>query len=221
MFTGIIQGKAEVINVVPDYGSISFQLEVPSPFLPGIQIGASVSIDGVCLTLTKREENILSFDVMLESLSRTTLAELKAGDCVNIERSAKDGAEIGGHPMSGHVDCTAEVIKIARPSNNCVLTFRTSPEWMKYIFSKGYIGLNGASLTIAAVDKDTCEFDIWFIPETLRVTTFASKTVGDSVNLEIERNTQVIVDTVRDFLQENAQNLVSAQQSSPKLAAAG
>lgn len=203
MFTGIVQGKSRVIEIVEKDGLKSLILGLEEALRADLERGASVAVDGVCLTVTEQSDLGVSFDVMLETLSRTTLGGLAVGSEINIERSAKEGAEIGGHPLSGHVDCTAKIVAISNPTNNHVVTFEVPKEWMKYIFQKGYIAINGCSLTVASVNKDACQFDVWFIPETLRVTTFAEKKVGDLVNIEVERSTQVIVDTVRDFLTEN------------------
>jgi riboflavin synthase len=139
---------------------------------------------------------------MAETLNRSTLGALQIGSRVNIERAAKDGAEIGGHPLSGHVDCVCEVYDIETPDNNYVITFKVPQSFSAYIFSKGYIGLNGTSLTVSNVNKRSGTFQVWFIPETMRLTTFGEKKVGDLINLEIERGTQVVVDTVRDFLEQ-------------------
>jgi riboflavin synthase len=132
---------------------------------------------------------------------------------VNIERAAKDGAEIGGHPLSGHIDCVCEIAEIQRPENNCVMTFQVPRAFVGYIFTKGYIGLNGTSLTVSNVDKKSATFQVWFIPETLRVTTFGEKKKGDKINLEIERGTQVIVDTVREFLEERLGRMLPKLQA--------
>ena len=114
----------------------------------------------------------------------------------------RDGAEIGGHPLSGHVDFKTPVADITYMDDNCRVRFDLPPEWKPYVFPKGYIALNGASLTVSQVDKTEGWFEVWLIPETRRVTTFEAKQVGDDINVEIERGTQVIVDTVRDTVQE-------------------
>jgi len=202
MFTGIVKGCGTIRTVSAKPGLSTLTLIVPPAFLAGIEIGASVAVDGVCLTVTKLETDALLFDVMQETLAKTTLGSLRDDDSVNIERAARDGAEIGGHPISGHVDCVGEICNIEQPENNYVLSFRVAPEWMKYIFPKGYLALNGTSLTIASVERSECSFKVWLIPETLRMTTFGQKKVGDMVNLEIERGTQVMVDTVRNFMEE-------------------
>jgi riboflavin synthase len=126
---------------------------------------------------------------------------LQQGDVVNIERSAKIGDEIGGHPMSGHVSAMVEVIEVQESENNKMMTFQVDPVWMRFIFSKGFIGLDGASLTVVDADKNKGTFKIWFIPETLRMTRFGNKQVGDKVNVEIDLQTQVIAETVERVME--------------------
>jgi riboflavin synthase len=150
---------------------------------------------------------------MAETLERSTLGVLKQDDHVNIERAARDGAEIGGHPLSGHIDCMCTIERIERPENNVVMTFKVPQPFVRYIFSKGYIGLNGTSLTVSNVEKKAGTFQVWFIPETLRLTTFGEKKEGDRINLEVERGTQVTVDTVRDFLEERFSELLPQLQN--------
>jgi riboflavin synthase len=205
MFTGIVQGSYPVIALEKKSGLISFVINFGTLLPPpggteGVRLGASVAIDGVCLTVTKIDGERLSFDVMKETLDKTTLRGLLIGSNVNVERSAALGDEIGGHLMSGHITTTAEIVSIDQPENNFVLTFKVAPELTKYILPKGFIGLNGCSLTVVDVDKNAATFTVWLIPETLRVTTFATKKVGDFVNLEIDSRTQAIIDTVENYL---------------------
>jgi riboflavin synthase len=206
MFTGIVQGIAQVQRVGDKPGLRSLLLGFPAGFAHGLAIGASVAVDGVCLTVTALHgEQAAEFDVMQQSLALTTLGRLAAGSRINVERAAKDGAEIGGHPLSGHVDFLATVEQVRQPENNHVLRFAVPAPWMRYVFAKGYIAVNGASLTVAEAQRHTDGsgwFEVWLIPETLRLTTFADKPVGAAVNIEIERSTQVFVDTVRDAIDE-------------------
>jgi riboflavin synthase len=202
MFTGIIKGKGQVQAIADQTNLRSITVDLPPGAEVGVELGASISVDGVCLTVTSINDRLVTFDIMAESLQRTTLGDLKQGDSVNIERAARDGAEIGGHPLSGHIDCVCAIERIERPENNVVITFKVPDQFIRYIFSKGYIGLNGTSLTVSNVDKKARTFQVWFIPETLRLTTFGEKSEGDAINLEVERGTQVTVDTVRDFLEE-------------------
>jgi riboflavin synthase len=140
---------------------------------------------------------------MQESLDRSTLGNLRVGAKVNFERSLKFGQEIGGHLLSGHIDFSAQITKVDTPPNNHQITFAAPADWMRYIFPKGYVALNGASLTVARCDKGAGTFEVCLIPETLRLTTFGSLRAGDRVNVEIDRQTQVIVDTVTAYLKDN------------------
>ena len=200
MFTGIVQGTARIADAKKRAGLLSLTVDFPESSLQGLQIGASISLDGVCLTVTGFANSFLTFDIMGESLNRTTLGTKQPGDFMNFERSLKFGDEVGGHILSGHVDGTCEIQKISEPENNVVFTFAFNPNYSKYIFPKGYVALNGTSLTVSDVSSETNTFDVWFIPETLKVTTFNSYTVGGKVNLEIDRQTQAIVDTVERVL---------------------
>lgn len=206
MFTGIVQGLAQVAAITEKPGLTSFTLAFPEGFCEGLEIGASVACDGVCLTVTAlKGPNAADFDVMQQSLNLTTLAGLKQGSALNVERAAKEGAEIGGHPLSGHVDFMATLESVRRPENNHVMRIRVPAPWMRYIFAKGYIAINGASLTVAEAGRESGGagwFEVWLIPETLRMTSFGEKQPGDALNIEIERSTQVFVDTVRDAIDE-------------------
>jgi riboflavin synthase len=217
MFTGIVQGVARVAELSDRSGLRSFRLEFAPGFAAGLAIGASVAVDGVCLTVTALHGNdAADFDVMQQSLALTTLGALVVGSRVNVERAARDGAEVGGHPLSGHVDFTARVAEVRRPENNHVLRFAVPAPWMRYVFAKGYIAVNGASLTVAEAGRGPGGagwFEVWLIPETLRMTTFAEKQVGDLLNIEIERSTQVMVDTVRDAVAEKLGPLLPALEA--------
>lgn len=214
MFTGIVQGVAQVAAITDRPGLRSFELAFPPGFDDALAIGASVACDGVCLTVTALPApGRAAFDVMQQSLGLTTLGALAVGSRLNVERAAKEGAEIGGHPLSGHVDCRGQLLAIRRPENNHVLRIGVPPSHMRYVFAKGYIGVDGASLTVAEADRRGCWFEVWLIPETLRMTTFGDKPVGAALNLEIERATQVLVDTVRDALDERLGPLLPALQA--------
>ncbi len=217
MFTGIVQGIASVRSITDRPGLRSFILQLPPGFTEGLAIGASVSVDGVCLTVTERVgDDAASFDVMQQSLALTTLGTLQAGSLINVERAAKDGAEIGGHPLSGHIDFLATVQQVRQPENNHVLRIGVPAPWMRYVFAKGYIAVNGASLTVAEAQRaadGSGWFEVWLIPETLRMTTFAEKAEGAGLNIEIERQTQVFVDTVRAAIDERLGPLLPALEA--------
>lgn len=203
MFTGIVQALATVAELTDRPGLRSFTLDFPAGFDAGLEIGASVACDGVCLTVTRLPApNRACFDVMQQSLGLSTLGALAVGSRLNVERAARDGAEIGGHPLSGHVDCLGTLVDIRQPENNHVLRIGVPASHMRYVFAKGYIAVNGASLTVAEANRAERWFEVWLIPETLRMTTFGDKRPGDALHIEIERSTQVVVDTVRDALDE-------------------
>jgi riboflavin synthase len=203
MFTGIVQGMA-TIESVEDHDAIrTFTLRFRPGFCDGLRVGASVAVDGVCLTATDiLSPTLASFDAILQSLKVTTLGDCGCGQAVNVERAAKDGAEIGGHPISGHIDFAATIRSVTSFEGNKMVQIGVPPDHIRYIFPKGYIAINGASLTVSEVDREDHWFEVWLIPETRRVTVFDQKAAGDWVNVEIERNTQVVVDTIRDTVRE-------------------
>ena len=201
---GVCDTDAAVAQATDRPGLRSFRLLFPPGFAEGLAIGASVAVDGTCLTVTALHgSEQADFDVMQQSLGLTTLGTLAVGSQLNVERAAKDGAEIGGHPLSGHVDCLGTLLSIRQPENNHVLRIGMPPSHMRYVFAKGYIAINGASLTVAEANRRERWFEVWLIPETLRMTTFGARQVGDALNIEIERSTQVVVDTVREAVQES------------------
>jgi riboflavin synthase len=206
MFTGIVQGVAHVHTLTDRPGLRTLGLQLPAGFTQGLAVGASVAVDGVCLTVNQPPQaDLAHFDVMQQTLALTTLGGLHVGSAVNVERAAKDGAEIGGHPLSGHIDVQAQLVQLRQPENNHVLRLQLPAPWMRYVFAKGYIAVNGASLTVAQAERSgdgSGWFEVWLIPETLRMTSFGSKAEGSALNVEIERSTQVFVDTVREAIDE-------------------
>tara|TARA_Y100001935_G_scaffold234399_1_gene217589 strand:- start:165 stop:773 length:609 start_codon:yes stop_codon:yes gene_type:complete len=199
VFTGIIQEKAEVSSIEKSQDFSSIRIEASSEFVEGIKIGASVSIDGVCLTVTSIKDNSLTFDIIVETLRVTNLSNLEEYDLVNLERAARFGDEIGGHIVSGHVSGIVKISKIEKTTNNHVMSFKTSNDLIKYIFPKGYVSLNGISLTIGEVNRLDNIFTVYLIPETLRITTMLDKKVGDIINLEVETQTKNTVDLITEM----------------------
>lgn len=155
-----------------------------------------MAVDGVCLTVTRIKNREIWFDAMKETLRKTTLSTLQEGQRVNLERSMGFGDELGGHIVSGHVSGVARIIGVATPKNNHIVTFDIPEPWIKYVFPKGFIAFDGVSLTVVEVDRAHHTCTVYFIPETLRRTTFGFKRTGDLVNFEIDAKTQAIVDTL-------------------------
>jgi len=200
MFTGIVQGCVEVVELERKTGLIRFAVELPEARSGGLERGASIAIDGVCLTVSEHQGRRVFFDAMGETLAKTTLDSLTLGRRVNIERSARFGDEIGGHIMSGHVFQTARIVEVMASENNHVLRFQLEPRLMDFILAKGFLGIDGCSLTIVDVEPAAGHFTVAFIPETLERTTFGFKGVGEQVNIELDARTQAIVETVRAFM---------------------
>lgn len=198
MFTGIVQGVGQIISIADQDKLKTYKVKLPHNLTNNIEIGASIANDGCCLTVTGIENDCVTFDIIQETLALTTLGNKNQNDFVNIERSAKYGDEIGGHVMSGHISCTATIIDIQKTPTNCQMTLVMPEKFMKYVLYKGFIGIDGASLTVGEI-KDNY-FNIHLIPETLSITTLDTKKVGDSVNIEIDSQTQAIVDTVERVL---------------------
>lgn len=194
MFSGIVKGLCEVVSLEVKPNLLTFAVRLSDELAEGLCTGASVAVDGVCLTASFIEGRTVYFDVISETLAKTTLKDLEAGKRVNVERSIRLGGEIGGHILSGHVWGLAPITLIEKKRNETVVTVTCSPQWMKYIFPKGFIAIDGASLTV--VDVADNRFTVHLIPETLKMTTLGFKEVGDFVNIEIDSNTQAIVDTV-------------------------
>ena len=202
MYTGIVQAMLPVLRVEKKPGLMTFWISLPEALLAGLETGASVAINGTCLTVTAIAADVTSFDVIAETLRLSNLKYLEAGTPVNIERSAAAGVEVGGHILSGHVVGTATVIAVLNAENNRRLTFQGNRAWMKYVFDKGFLALNGCSLTVADVDRELATFSVNLIPETLARTNFGLVEKGAEVNVEIDQQTQVIVETVERVMAE-------------------
>lgn len=205
MFTGIVQGTAEVVAIQEAEAFRTHVLALPAPLNEGLALGASVAHNGVCLTVTAIDGERISFDLMRETLRVTNLGALKEGDRVNIERAARFGDEIGGHAMSGHVMGMAELVELDEAPNNRRLWFEVPVALGRYLFDKGYIGVDGISLTIGATRRATADhgprFCVDLIPETLARTILVDRAPGDLVNIEIDPQTQAIVETVERVLE--------------------
>ncbi|WP_355659965.1 riboflavin synthase subunit alpha [Halomonas salifodinae] len=202
MFTGIVQGTATLVEVVEKEAFRTHVVALPQALREGLALGASVAHNGVCLTVTAIEGERVSFDLMRETLRLTNLGDLAVGERVNIERAARFGDEIGGHAMSGHVICMAELTAIEEAPNNRRLWFRLSEAYGRFLFDKGYIGVDGISLTIGEVCQaaEGPSFCVNLIPETLSRTTLGERAEGDRVNIEIDPQTQAIVESVERVL---------------------
>ena len=198
MFTGIVAGTGtiremsgkEVVRILIDFQSVTTD---------NLETGASVSIDGTCLTVVEINSPSISFDVIPETLQKTTLGSKSAGSSVNLERALKMGDELGGHLLSGHIMGIGEITERIEGKENLDLRISCPNHIMKFVQEKGYIAIDGISLTIGNVDETS--FSLHLIPETLALTTISDKQVGDKVNIEVDSMTQTIVTTVERILE--------------------
>lgn len=202
MFTGIIQTKAAV-NTIIDKGEFrQLELRVASEFLQGIETGASIAINGCCLTVVSfahgPEHALVRFDVIDETLRLTNIGLLEQGDLVNFERSLTFGSELGGHIVSGHIHTTATLVERVDGENNCRIFLALEPQWLECILPKGFVAIDGASLTVGEV-TDT-GFWLHLIPETLALTILGDAKIGQKINIEADQQTIAIVTTVKRVL---------------------
>lgn len=199
MFSGITQGLFEVKSIVRHKGLLHYTVILNERGVKDLNVGASLSIDGVCQTVVAKQGVEVSFDAMQETLAKTTLNELFDGRKVSVERSIRYGDEIGGHELSGHVFETATIIDKKITENNVALTIQCSEACFAFIQPKGYIAVDGSSLTIGLTNKKQPSFEVYLIPETLRLTNFSNKKVGDKVNIEPDMKTKVLIETIQDY----------------------
>ncbi|WP_394175424.1 riboflavin synthase subunit alpha [Thalassotalea litorea] len=212
MFTGIVQIKAQVSEIKKGNEFLHIQIKVPLSFAQDLQLGASVACNGVCLTVVEiqpceQETTTLHFDVIDETLKLTNLGELAHSSWVNLERSMRFGDEVGGHIVSGHIHDQATLISITKTDDNTQMCFSFDRKWRPYILRKGFIAVNGASLTLGNVSEDT--FDLHLIPETLERTNLQSFVVGDKANIEIDQQTMTIVDTIERIMADRMTHSVT------------
>lgn len=179
MFTGIVETTARAIERTKR-GLI---VERPSTF-DDITIGASIAINGTCLSVVKFDDQSMSFDVVQETWDRTNLGSLTPGDPVNLERSVAATGRFEGHMVQGHIEGTATITNIEQGENWTTLTLDLPKELMPYIVAKGCIAVDGISLTVVDVNNHTCT--IALIPHTLEITTMGSRKVGERVNIETD-----------------------------------
>ena len=194
MFTGIVQGVATIEQSELRADVMTITANLPNGLANGLAEGASVALDGVCLTATTVHDERVTFDLIEETLACTTLADCAPGSRLNVERAMKFGDEIGGHLVAGHVSSTATIERIDEGENGRTLSLNSTPAHVQNILPKGFIAIDGISLTVGEVDHANSSFEVHLIPETLRITTIADKQVGDQVNIELDPMTVAAIE---------------------------
>jgi len=183
MFTGIVRERGTLVSVEDAEGGV--RLGVDAPLTAGAaSVGDSISVSGVCLTAVDVSDGQVAFDVVPETLGRTTLGAATAGTEVNIEPALRAGEPLGGHYVQGHVDGVGSVRQVSREGEALRVTFEAPRELLRYCVVKGSVAVDGVSLTIAALDDDA--FAVALVPHTLEVTTLGTLAIGDRVNLEVD-----------------------------------
>ena len=206
MFTGIVQGIRKISLVSDIEGGRKLRIELDD-FSENLKHGASVAVNGVCLTAVKISQGWVEFDIIQETLNRSNLSSLKSGDSVNIERACRYGDEVGGHHVSGHVDCIGIIKKIYKSPNNRDVVVSCEKQWLAYLIPKGWITVDGVSLTV--VDVGDNWFSVSLIPETLNKSVLGLKTEGQKVNLEFDHTVKIIVHTIERMQVEINENTLS------------
>ena len=198
MFSGIVQEAGKVKDFLKREDIYNISIDCSSKITSNLKKGASVSVNGVCLTVKNENPEILRFDLVEETIKRTNFQNIKIGDNVNLERSLKMGDEIGGHLVSGHIHGISKVVSIEIRDQSWDVEISIEPFMQEYILHKGYVAINGCSLTIGEVSKES--FLIHLIPETLSVTNLFQLEQDSTVNIELDQNTIIIADTVKKYL---------------------
>jgi riboflavin synthase len=183
MFTGLIETTGRITACERRAAAAVLTVATTLP-LSEISIGDSVSVNGACLTVTAKRDAALSFDVSPESLTSTTIGSLRNGQSVNLERAMRLGDRMGGHIVTGHIDCIGKLALMSETSGNHVLEFSLPREHARYLIAKGSVAINGVSLTVNAVMQEG--FSVNIIPHTFANTTLEQLKVGDRVNLETD-----------------------------------
>jgi riboflavin synthase len=195
MFTGIVQEIGEIKECNKTSSGKTIEVFATNSFKENLKKGASVSVNGVCLTAVSSSNGNMIFDVIKETLRITNLDDIQVGSLVNLERSLKYGDEVGGHVLSGHVSCKAQS-SLIQNDGEIELRIECPKEWLNFIFLKGYVAINGASLTVAKKEKGS--FSVFLIPETLSATNLSESFENSFLNIEVDQSTYSSVKVQRD-----------------------
>ena len=195
MFTGIVQEIGEIKECNKTSSGKTIEVLATNPFTENLKKGASVSVNGVCLTAVSSSNGTMVFDVIQETLRITNLDDIQVGSMVNLERSLKYGDEVGGHILSGHVSYKAQS-RLIRNDGEIELRIECLKEWLDFVFLKGYVAINGASLTVAKKEKGS--FSVFLIPETLNATNLSESFENSFLNIELDQSTYSSAKAQRD-----------------------
>ena len=202
MFSGIVQSLGTIVSIDEASEIVTLEVQASEDFTKGLKVGDSVAVDGVCLTLTKSESDRMFFDAVPETLNKTIIKSYKKETKVNLEPSLRFNDSVGGHIVSGHIHTTGHINQVEIHGDAKDIVIDAGEDWGKFLFEKGYIGINGCSITLGEITEG--RFIVHLIPETLRATNLDNLVYGDKVNLEFDQNTITIVETTERILRDQA-----------------
>ena len=202
MFSGIVQSLGTIVSIDEASEIVTLEVQASEDFTKGLKVGDSVAVDGVCLTLTKSESDRMFFDAVPETLNKTIIKSYKKETKVNLEPSLRFNDSVGGHIVSGHIHTTGHINQVEIHGDAKDIVIDAGADWSKFLFEKGYIGINGCSITLGEITEG--RFIVHLIPETLRATNLDNLVYGDKVNLEFDQNTITIVETTERILRDQA-----------------
>ena len=202
MFSGIVQSLGTIVSVDEASEIVTLEVQASEDFTKGLKVGDSVAVDGACLTLTKSESDRMFFDAVPETLNKTIIKSYKKETKVNLEPSLRFNDSVGGHIVSGHIHTTGHINQVEIHGDAKDIVIDAGADWGKFLFEKGYIGINGCSITLGEITEG--RFIVHLIPETLRATNLDNLVYGDKVNLEFDQNTITIVETTERILRDQA-----------------
>ena len=202
MFSGIVQSLGTIVSIDEASEIVTLEVQASEDFTKGLKVGDSVAVDGVCLTLTKSESDRMFFDAVPETLNKTIIKSYKKETKVNLEPSLRFNDSVGGHIVSGHIHTTGRINQVEIHGDAKDIVIDAGADWGKFLFEKGYIGINGCSITLGEITEG--RFIVHLIPETLRATNLDNLVYGNQVNLEFDQNTITIVETTERILRDQA-----------------
>ena len=202
MFSGIVQSLGTIVSIDEASEIVTLEVQASEDFTKGLKVGDSVAVDGVCLTLTKSESDRMFFDAVPETLNKTIIKSYKKETKVNLEPSLRFNDSVGGHIVSGHIHTTGHINQVEIHGDAKDIVIDAGADWGKFLFEKGYIGINGCSITLGEITEG--RFIVHLIPETLHATNLDNLVYGDKVNLEFDQNTITIVETTERILRDQA-----------------
>ncbi|AOH85693.1 hypothetical protein AWL63_18860 [Sphingomonas panacis] len=207
MYSGIVQTRARVVGVDEHDGALNVTVQVGPDHLKDVKIGASIALDGVCMTVVDHSENTVTFNAVQATIDATNIGDRRVGDLLNFERSLRFGDENGGHAVSGHIYGVGRIASMTKVGRGALVFVEAPSDLMPFIFTKGFITVDGASLTVGRIGTNGAGFELNLIPETLRQTVFELRGTNARVNLEVDYQTVVIVQSINAAIKRQGQSI--------------